>query len=153
MTYDIRTEQAKPTPLAVVRRRVKHDEFSRVVPEACGIVWGAIKAAGAKGGRHVAIYRHTPDGQFDLEVGAEVGSPFAGQGEVVASSLPGGEVATTTHFGPYQRLGEAHKAVQDWCTANHRTPAEPCWEIYGHWLDEWNKDPSKIRTDVYYLLR
>ena len=28
----------------------------------------------------------------------------------------------------------------------------PSWEIYGHWRDEWNRDPSKIRTDVFYLL-
>jgi hypothetical protein len=30
--------------------------------------------------------------------------------------------------------------------------AGPNWEIYGHWQNEWNKDPSQIRTDVYYLL-
>jgi len=27
------------------------------------------------------------------------------------------------------------------------------WELYGHWLDEWNSDPSKIRTDIFYLLK
>jgi effector-binding domain-containing protein len=153
MQYTIRTEQVKPIPLAVVHRRARQNELSRVVPEACGIVWGAIKAAGARGGRHVAIYRVRPGGQFDLEIGAEVESAFPGQGEVVGSTLPGGEVATTTHLGPYNRLGDAHQAIQDWCAANNRTPDEPCWEIYGHWLDEWNKDPSKIRTDVYYLLK
>jgi len=88
-----------------------------------------------------------------VEIGAEVETEFPGHGEVVGSTLPGGEVAATTHFGPYNRLGDAHQAVQDWCTANKRTPVEPCWELYGHWLDEWNKDPSKIRTDVYYLIR
>jgi hypothetical protein len=31
--------------------------------------------------------------------------------------------------------------------------AGPNWEIYGHWLDEWNNDPAKIRTDVFYLLQ
>jgi hypothetical protein len=30
--------------------------------------------------------------------------------------------------------------------------AGPNWEVYGHWQDEWNSDPSKIRTDVFYLL-
>jgi effector-binding domain-containing protein len=153
MRYAIRTEQLKPTPIAVIRRRAGKNELSRVVPEACGLVWGAVKAAGAKGGRHVAIYRHSADGQqFDLEIGAEVASDFPGHGEVVGSTLPGGQVAATTHFGPYSGLGGAHQAVQVWCTANKRTPVEPCWEIYGHWLDEWNVDPSKIRTDVYYLI-
>jgi hypothetical protein len=31
--------------------------------------------------------------------------------------------------------------------------AGPSWEVYGHWLDEWNSDPRKIRTDVFYLLK
>ena len=153
MQYAIRTEQVKATPIAVVRRRASKNELPRVVPEACGVVWGAIKAAGAKGGRHVAIYRHSSDGEFDVEIGAEVETEFPGHGEVVGSTLPGGEVAATTHFGPYNRLGDAHQAVQDWCAANKRTPVEPCWELYGHWLDVWNRDPSKIRTDVYYLIR
>jgi hypothetical protein len=30
--------------------------------------------------------------------------------------------------------------------------AGPNWEVYGHWTDEWNSDPAKIRTDVFYLL-
>jgi hypothetical protein len=25
-------------------------------------------------------------------------------------------------------------------------------EIDGHWLPEWKTDPSKIRTDVFYLV-
>ncbi|MDB5328046.1 MAG: Bacterial transcription activator, effector binding domain, partial [Phycisphaerales bacterium] len=31
--------------------------------------------------------------------------------------------------------------------------AGPNWELYGHWDQSWNDDPSKIRTDVYYLLK
>jgi hypothetical protein len=30
--------------------------------------------------------------------------------------------------------------------------AGPNWEIYGHWIDEWNSDPTKICTDVFYLI-
>jgi hypothetical protein len=30
--------------------------------------------------------------------------------------------------------------------------AGPNWEVYGHWKDEWNSDPSKICTDVFYLV-
>jgi effector-binding domain-containing protein len=39
-----------------------------------------------------------------------------------------------------------------WCRDNGYTLAGPSWEIYGHWRDELHSDPSKIRTDVYYLL-
>ena len=92
------------------------------------------------------------DGQINLEVGVELDTPFAGFGEVVASTTPSGLVATTTHFGPYGQLHHAHKAILQWCGKNGDTLAGPSWEIYGHWKEEWNSDPSRIRTEIYYLL-
>jgi effector-binding domain-containing protein len=149
--YDIRLESSLSCrPLAVVRRRAGASELSKVVPEACGVVWNALRAKQIKGGRLVAVYL---DGQINLEVGVEVDAPFAGDGDVVASSLPTGTVATTTHLGPYHKLGGAHRAICDWCSANGHALAGPNWEIYGHWMPEWNDDPSGIRTDVYYLLK
>jgi hypothetical protein len=44
-------------------------------------------------------------------------------------------------------------AIIGWCTAHGYTRAGPNWEIYGHWQDAWNADPSQICTDVYYLLK
>jgi hypothetical protein len=150
MEYDVRLEHLDSRPLAVVRRRASSQELSRVVPDACGIVWSVIRAQHVEGaGRHVAIYL---DGRINLEVGVELGAPFAGHGEVVGSATPSGPVATTTHYGPYGLLHEAHAAIRLWCKDNGLTMAGPNWEIYGHWKDEWNSDPSGISTDVCYLL-
>ncbi len=150
MKYDIHLEQFASHATAVVRRRATLQELGRVIPEACGLVWSVVRSQNIKGaGRHVSVYL---DDVFNLEIGVELESPFAGQGEVVGSSLPGGTVATTAHFGPYQRLGEAHEAIHRWCKEHGHELVRPCWEIYGHWLDDWNNDPSKIRTAVYYLL-
>jgi effector-binding domain-containing protein len=149
MSYDVRLQQVDSVPLVVIRRQVRAAELSRVVPECCGLVWNALRAQQAKGGRHVALYW---DGSVRVEVGAELLGPFTEQGAVVRSATPAGAVASVAHFGPYGTLGAAHDAIHQWCTANNRTPAGPNWEIYGHWQQEWNDDPSCIRTDVYYLL-
>ncbi len=150
MEYDIRLEQVSSRPLAVVRRRASLQELSKVIPAACGAVWNTIRANQITGaGRLVALYL---DDQINLEVGVELDAPFAGSGEVVASALPAGTVATAVHFGPYDRLHEAHRAIRDWCANHGHALAGPNWEIYGHWVDAWNRDPSKIRTDVFYLL-
>jgi len=85
-------------------------------------------------------------------VGVELDTPFAGLGEVVSSATPSGLVATTTHLGPYGLLHDAHRSILQWCRENGHTLAGPNWEIYGHWKHEWNSDPSKICTDIFYLL-
>jgi effector-binding domain-containing protein len=156
MQYDIRVVQHAAGPTAVVRRRARLSELSKVVPEACGIVWTAVRANNVPGaGRHVAVYR---DDVINLEVGVELERPLAGpiraagNDDVIPSTTPAGQVATATHFGPYDLLHHSHVEIQKWCAANGHKLAGPNWEIYGHWTDECNRDPSKIVTDVYYLL-
>jgi effector-binding domain-containing protein len=143
----VQLQQLESIPLAVVRRQANASELSRLVPECCGLVWDAVRAQQTKAGRHVAIYW---DSRIRLEVGVELLGPFADRGDVVRSGTPAGPVAWATHFGPYQGLGATHDAVRRWCKTNNYNLAGPNWEIYGHWLPEWNSDPSRIRTDVYY---
>jgi effector-binding domain-containing protein len=151
MQYSVGLERSVAArPLAVVRRRAHAGQLAKVIPEACGVVWGVVRARQIQGaGRHVALYL---DDQINVEVGVELETPFPGYGDVVGSALPAGTVATTVHSGPYRRLNEAHQAIRDWCARHGHALAGPHWEIYGHWLEEWNSDPGKIRTDVFYLL-
>ncbi len=88
-----------------------------MVPECCGLVWNAVRAQDARGGRHVAVYW---DARIRLEVGVELLGPFRDDGEVVRSATPGGWVAAVTHFGSYSGLGGAHSAIRDWCNAHQR---------------------------------
>ena len=150
MGYDVRIERVPSRPLAVVRRRAAGPQLARVVPDACGLVWSALGARQVAGGRHVALYL---DDEINLEVGVEVDRPFAADGEVVASETPAGLAATAAHFGPYSALHAAHDEIHRWCSRHGHTLSGPRWEIYGHWQDEWNRNPAGIRTDVYYLLR
>jgi hypothetical protein len=57
-----------------------------------------------------------------------------------------------TQFRPYDQLPLAHQAIHCWCKDKGPKLAGPNWEIYGHWVHEWCDNPSKIQTDVYYLL-
>jgi effector-binding domain-containing protein len=119
------------------------------VPAACGEVWSFIHSAGLpRLGRQVALYL---DANGTVEVGAEVSEPFVGNERVQCSKLPSGRVATTVHFGPYQQLFEAHNRIRQWCAERGHFLTGISWEIYGHWDESWNADPSKIRTDVFYL--
>ncbi|PYR89559.1 MAG: AraC family transcriptional regulator [Acidobacteria bacterium] len=148
-SYAVQLQRLNSVPLAVIRRQASASDLARVVPECCGLVWNVVRAEQTQAGRHVAIYW---DGSIRLEVGVELHGPFAEHGDVVRSATPAGAVASATHFGPYSGLGAAHDAVRRWCRANNHRLAGPNWEIYGHRQREWDADPSRIRTDVYYLL-
>jgi hypothetical protein len=150
MPYRIELTRSELVHTAVIRDQVRREDLSRFVPSACGEVWSFIRSAGLpRPGRHVALYL-VEEGV--VEVGAEVSEPFVSDGKVRCSHLPAGPVATTAHLGPYARLSEAHEAVRKWCSEQPHQRLDVCWEVYGHWQDDWNADASKIRTDVFYLL-
>ena len=150
MRFQIKLVNSPSIHTAVIRGRVLSNELSKFVPAACGEVWSFIRSAGLpRPGRHVALYL---DEQGSVEVGAEVWEPFAGNDRVHCSQLPAGRMVTAIHFGPYSRLGEVHSAIRAWCTERNHQLSRISWEVYGHWDESWNSDPSKIRTDVFHLL-
>jgi hypothetical protein len=148
-TSHIDVQQVRRIPTAVVSHRVRKEEFSRVVPESCGLVWNALRAQGLRGGHNMALYR---EAGAVVEAGVELLTPFTPSGPIVLSELPAGRAAVTQHYGPYTELGAAHEAVQRWCKSNGHAFGSVCWEVYGHWQEAWNQDPSQIRTDVFYEL-
>jgi effector-binding domain-containing protein len=134
------------TPLLVVRRTAPQSQLSRVVPDACGVVWNFIKKNNiTPRGRNVAVYLN---GNIDMEIGVEVSANAVGAGDVVLSATPAGMAATATHWGDYRELHAAHDAISQWCKTNDYRTAGPSWEIYGHMGD----DPAKVRTDIFYLV-
>ena len=149
-TTEITLQRAEPTWTAVIRASVPVNELSKFVPAACGEVWLFLRSNRIKNaGRHVSLYL---DPAGAVEVGCEVAEPFTGNDRVQCSQLPTGLVAHTVHWGPYQRLKTTHDAIRNWCSHNGHQTTGRCWEIYGHWQESWNRDPSIIRTDVFHLL-
>jgi effector-binding domain-containing protein len=147
MAYDVHLAQVAPQLTAVVRTQAKIADLPKVIPPLCGEVWQFAKSAGLpKPGRHTALYF---DCVMNIEVGVEVSQSFIGNGRVVCSALPGGTAVTTAHWGPYNKLGNAHQAVHDWAAKNGHALSGVSWEIYGH----WNDDPAQLRTDVFWQLK
>ncbi|MCB0902210.1 MAG: GyrI-like domain-containing protein, partial [Actinobacteria bacterium] len=68
-------------------------------------------------------------------------------GRLKADSLPGGDVATTTHTGAYEGLPGAFHAVTEWIRANSREIAGDPWESY---LD--GPEAAEPRTKVCFPL-
>jgi len=149
----VRFIKVDPRPTAVVAETTSWAEFPGLWGRLLGEVYGFVRArpelaTGSNGERwqNVMLYK---DQRPDVEVGVLVTAPFETQGRVIASELPGGEVATATHRGDYARLAVTHDAVREQVLARGRELAGPCWEIYGHGVE----DPSEQETEVFWLLR
>ena len=136
--------EARPT--AVVPATTTWQEFPTLWRELSDEVWACLHAGGInRGCRNIMLYR---DDVPHVEVGVELLVPCPLAGRVIASALPAGKVAMTVHWGPYSRLGEAHRAVIDWCAAQGKQKTSTRWEVYG----PHNDDPAKVWTEVYWLL-
>jgi effector-binding domain-containing protein len=92
------------------------------------------------------------DDRPHVEVGAEVGGSFTGNGRVVPSSLPAGRAATAVVRGApsAEGLADGHAAVREWCAANGHALTGVRWEVYAHWRED--QDPARFETELYWLL-
>jgi effector-binding domain-containing protein len=143
--YEVRQETVGEVPTAVVAATTSWAELPNAWPAMLGEVYDCLDQLGlGKAGRNVMFYK---DDVPNLEVGVEVSKPFTPLGRVKLSALPGGNVATTIHRGPYQGLSGAHQAVHDWCRASGLTVTGPRWEVYGH-----IRDGVEPETSVSWLL-
>lgn len=146
MTHEVTVTEVVSRPTAVVAATTTWQEFPMLWPELLDEVWACLRAGGIhRGCRNIMLYR---DDVPHVEIGVELRQPCPLTGRVVASTLPAGLVAMTTHRGPYTGLAAAHQAVLDWCAAHGRRPAGPRWEVYG----PHRADPAEVWTEIYWLL-
>lgn len=145
--------QVDPRPTAVVAQTTTWADFPNLWGQLLGEVYGFVQSradlatgSAAEMWENVMLYK---DQRPDVEVGVLVAASFESEGRVIASELPGGEVATAIHRGDYAQLGVTHDAVRERVAAHGHELAGPCWEIYGH----GRADPSEQETEVFWLLR
>ena len=147
--YTVRIHSVSARHLAVVRRRLKWSELGSNLISLLDRVYVQVRAGKVtQSGHNVFVYRDATKDGVTAEVGVEVSDPFETKDDVVYSSTPSGEVASTLHIGPYSDLGVAYDALNQWCKDHNRSRGNTFWEVYG----DWNEDPNKMETEVFYLL-
>ncbi len=152
MTYSITTKEITAQPVLLVRRRVKRSEIAKMIGESLPLVFiHAQKTGAALAGFPFARYLDWGPGMTTMEAGMRVASPAAGEGNVLADTLPGGLVAVTMHEGPYDTLSEAHAAIQQWVEEHGFKTAGAPWESYVTDPGEF-PDPKDWKTEVIWPL-
>ena len=147
MHYTTRSRTLTEQPTAVRRATLPAEQVGSWLADTYAQVAAYLERAGVPlSGPPYARYVFR-DHEMEIEAGFPVADPIAGDGQIEPSGLPAGPVAMTTHYGPYETLEEAYKAIMTWMDGQGLKPAGAHWEIY---FSDPAKEPdsSRWRTDL-----
>lgn len=150
MPYDIEVKQLVPQPMVSIRTQCHAAEIGATLREILPEVARYLERMGVKpAGPPFTRYHGIENNRVDIEGGLPVAEAVAGEGRVSSGELPGGTVATTIHVGPYEKLPEAHDALDAWIHEQNKASAGPQWESY--WTDPGKEpDPDKRKTELLW---
>jgi effector-binding domain-containing protein len=98
-------------------------------------------------GMPFARFRMLDDVLCEVEAGFPVSTPVEGDGDITASTLPGGNAAVVTYFGPYDEMKPAYEAIETWVADRGADPDGPAWEVY--FTDPGEQpDPKTWKTEI-----
>jgi AraC family transcriptional regulator len=150
MTYSITKKKLEPQPVLVMRHQIQPSEIAQALAEMFPQVFLHAQQNGAAlAGPPFARYLEMGRGMWTIEAGMPVADagPASKNSEVLADALPGGLAAVTIHSGPYDKLPEAHVAIQKWITAEGLAAAGAPWESYVTDPADY-PDPKDWKTEV-----
>jgi AraC family transcriptional regulator len=153
MAYSITKKEIPAQPVLVVRRRIKPTEVAATLGDVLGHVFQYAQQNGiAMAGQPFTRYLEWGPGLWTIEAGLPVTAntrETTSEANVRPDALPGGWVATATHTGPYDKLGEAHAAIQQWIEAEGLSSAGAPWEVYTTDPADF-PDPKDWKTEVFW---
>ncbi len=151
MGYEVTIKEATPERLAGVRGTYRIAQLGEVMGPEFGRIMGAIAAQGVHpSGGAVTVYHGWTEDTVDAEIALTIDGDFSAQGDVRPGMLPGGKVVFTVHVGPYDQIGAAYGAIQEYAKANDLSLADMMWERYLTGPEE--PDLSKHVTEVFWPL-
>lgn len=140
--------ETETTPTAVIRGAVPMTEITTFYDRSFTEVAAVVERQGLTPQGAFGRYLAPPGEMIELEVGFAVDAEVQPDGDVVASTLPGGRVARLVYHGAYDGLGEAWGGFLAWVGDQGLTPSGPMWEVY---VTEPTPetDPATLQTDLF----
>jgi AraC family transcriptional regulator len=91
----------------------------------------------------------TPPKQIRYDACVSVDEKFRPAGEIGVQTIPGGDHAVLTHFGPYEKLSASYsKLLGQWLPRSGRDlRLTPCFEVYLNSPE--NTEPEDLITDIH----
>jgi effector-binding domain-containing protein len=139
--------EAAPFVIAASGEQTSRSDLSNAIRRCLDAVYEQVRSGTVvQTGHNVVVYL---DGALAIVAGVVVAGAFPAASAVRPFVVPGGPVVQAMHVGPYQRMGEAHGAIDAHCAANGLDRTGLSWEVYG----DWHEDESRLETFCVHQLR
>lgn len=139
-------------PAATIHLVIPGMEMPKHIDPAIQEILALLGEQGQQPAGPMFSYHHRrPSDTFDFEIGFPVSSAIKEEGRVRNSALPAGRVVRAVYQGPYERLGDAWRALQDRVRAQELPETGRFWERYLNNPDEV-KDPKDYRTELNWVI-
>ena len=142
------TEQRAATIHLVISGR----DMAKYMDPAIQEIIQALTDQGLQPAGPMFSYHHRrPGDTFDFEIGFPVSKSVNEAGRVKNSALPGAKVVRAVYQGPYERMGDAWRELQDWVRERKLPEDGRFFERYLNNPDEV-KDPKDYRTELNWVV-
>ena len=89
MSYEVRTENVPPRPLAAIRGTTPRQQLGTEIRRLLDVVWPAVREQCVRTGHNVVLYHGADGGTLLIEAGVETFTRFVDRGDVRCSSTSG----------------------------------------------------------------
>jgi AraC family transcriptional regulator len=152
VNYDITRQAVDETVFLYKKGRCAHAEIAQTLGQLLPAVFEfAVKNGIEFRSPPTSIYQEWGPGMVTLHAGMSVASASPGD-EIFVETLPACEAAVTIHTGPYDDLGDAHAAVEQYIAEQNLERAGPPREIY---LTDPGEvpDPGDWKTQIVWPVK
>ena len=151
----VQIKKLEPMRIAFVRHTGPYNE--------CGSAWEKLSMQLGMDGllagdaRFIGLCHDDPDvtpaDKIRYDACCTIGDDFQPHGDIGVTLIDGGEYAMTTHFGPFEQIGDTYaRLFGDWLPrSGSELRAAPCLEIY--LTDPENTEPEDYVTDIFAPLQ
>jgi effector-binding domain-containing protein len=148
VSYHVRCKRLAPQPVLFIRAHVERSKLESTVSSFLNEICDYIRTKGMQpSAPPYTRYHAFDDNDIDLETGVPVIRRVSGQNMIQTGEIPGGDYACTEHWGPYDQMQDAMRALNEWMFDHGRQASGPSIEVY--WTDPTTEhNANRWRTEL-----
>jgi effector-binding domain-containing protein len=152
MSYNCEVKEQLTQATLSIRTRTPVQDLAQILGKAYGAIAQYLGELGEQpAGPPFAAYYNMDMQDLDVEAGFPVSRRLSGKGDIKASEIPGGKVATCLYTGPYSEIEPAYTALSQWITDNGYEATGVVYEMYLN--DPTQTPPQELKTQIVFTLR